>query len=63
MNEKLSLTLGEASSHTGLSQRTIYNLIAAGKLRSTKIGKRRLVLYDSLEALITGKRPRREEGR
>jgi excisionase family DNA binding protein len=33
---------------------TIYKLIAAGTLRSVKIGGRRLIPVEALEALLTG---------
>lgn len=37
---------------TGLGRTSIYELIAQGKLKSVAIGRRRLVLYESIEALL-----------
>ena len=53
--EQLSLTLQEASRSTGLSIRTLYILIAGGKLQSITVGRRRLVLYRSLKELVLSK--------
>ena len=52
MNTKLSVTLKQASEVSGLSIRKLYDLIAEGKLKSVRVGRRRLVLYRSLEELI-----------
>lgn len=38
----------------GLSRSTVYNLFAAGKLRSVRIGGRRLIPADDAEALLQG---------
>lgn len=38
-----NLSIREACEAIGVSRRTIYNLIAAGKLGTIKVGKRRLV--------------------
>jgi excisionase family DNA binding protein len=51
-NPKLSVTLRQASEISGLSIRKLYDLIAQGKLKSVSVGRRRLVLYKSLEELI-----------
>jgi excisionase family DNA binding protein len=48
----LSVTIPDAISLTGIGRTVIYEKIAAGELRTTTIGKRRLVLYSSLEALL-----------
>jgi excisionase family DNA binding protein len=37
---------------TGLGNTTIYELIKQGKLRTTAIGGRRLIFFDSIEALL-----------
>jgi excisionase family DNA binding protein len=52
MAQKLSMTLKQAREATGLSVRTLYNLISAGKLQSVRVGRRRLILAKSLEELI-----------
>jgi hypothetical protein len=52
---QISATLQVAMAHTGLSQRTLYNLIATGKVDSFTIGRRRYVVWESLEAFMLGK--------
>ena len=44
----------EAAAVYGLSRSTLYKLIAAGTLRSAKVGTRRLIPVDAMEALIAG---------
>ena len=51
-DEKRALRVKEASALFGLSRSTLYVLMAAGKLRSVKIGGRRLIPRDSLEAIL-----------
>lgn len=41
-----------AVSETTLSRGTLYNLMKEGKLKSVKIGGRRLILRDSLRDLL-----------
>ena len=48
----LALTLDDASKATGLGLTTIYELISEGRLKSLSIGRRRLVLYSSIEDLL-----------
>jgi excisionase family DNA binding protein len=50
--KKLSVTLKQATEATGLSVRKLYNLIAEGRLKSVAVGRRRLILWDSLEELL-----------
>jgi excisionase family DNA binding protein len=38
----------------GLSRTTLYKLLAEGRLQSVLVGRRRLILRDSLEALLGG---------
>ena len=52
--EKMAGTLRQASQASGLSRRKLYGLIAEGRLRSIKIGKRRLVVWRSLQELLIG---------
>jgi len=52
MSTKISMTMRQASEASGLSIRKLYDLIAAGKLKSVTVGRRRLILYRSLEELI-----------
>jgi excisionase family DNA binding protein len=56
--QKISLTLKQATEISGLSIRKLYDLIAKDKLKSVTVGRRRLVLYESLEELLLGKTPK-----
>lgn len=40
----------------GVSRSTVYNLMAAGKLRSVRVAGRRLIPADAAEALLSGER-------
>jgi excisionase family DNA binding protein len=53
-NERIAFRIRDASIVSGLSRSTLYELLKAGKLRAVKIGGRRLILRDSLEALLYG---------
>ena len=53
-NERIALRIRDASIISGLSRSTLYELLKAGKLRAVKIGGRRLILRDSLAALLLG---------
>ena len=46
--------VNDASIVSGLSRSTLYELVAAQKLRTVKIGGRRLIPRDALEALLQG---------
>lgn len=50
--ERLAFRIDDVTEITGLSRATIYRLIAAGKLRTTKIGGCRVVPASSLRTLI-----------
>jgi excisionase family DNA binding protein len=50
--ERKTFTLGEAAALTGLSVGTLYNLMSNGRLRTIKIGGRRLVACEALDALL-----------
>lgn len=52
--EKRALRVKEASALYGLSRSTLYKLMAAGTLHTVKIGGRRLIPRDALEALLNG---------
>ena len=52
LEEKLSLRVNEASVAAGISRSTIYKLMADGKSRTTKVGGRRLILREDLQALL-----------
>lgn len=48
---RLAYSLAEGAAVSGLSQRSLYRLIAAGKLHTVKRGGRRLVPRNELERL------------
>ena len=48
------LTLDQAADYSHLSARTLARLIASGELRSTCVGRRRLVHRADLDALLGG---------
>ena len=53
-DEKRALRVNEAAAQYGISRSTIYKIMAEGTLRTVKIGGRRLIPRDALEALIAG---------
>lgn len=48
----ITISPRDAAGITNLSERTIGRLIAAGRIRSTKIGRRRLIYRDSVLELL-----------
>jgi excisionase family DNA binding protein len=48
----ISVTVKTAREITGLGNTMIYELIKRGELKTVSIGRRRLILFDSLEELI-----------
>jgi excisionase family DNA binding protein len=54
-SERVSLGINDCAAYVGTGKSTIYNWIAAGKIKSQKIGGRRLVLRESLDDLLRGK--------
>lgn len=51
---KIAYSIREAVQVSSLSRSTIYNHIAAGRLKANRIGGRTLIPADSLHALIAG---------
>lgn len=49
-----ALTVKDARVALSISNTTIYKLIGAGKLKTFKIGRRRLIAASSIDALIEG---------
>lgn len=49
------MTMAQAAEASGLSVRKLYELIGQHKLTSTTVGRRRLIICDSLERLLLGK--------
>ncbi len=50
----ITITVPDALRLSGIGRTKLYELIAEGRLKSTLIGKRRLVVYSSLERLFAG---------
>ena len=50
--KRLAVTIDDACEITGLGRTKIYELIGQGKLKAVSIGRRRLVLMESIEALL-----------
>lgn len=50
--EKLLLTTSEAAERLGIGRTTLYELIRAGKLRTIKIGRRRLIPATAIPKMI-----------
>lgn len=51
---KLAYSIREACQASSLGRTTIFNLIAAGRLRATRIDGRTLIPAEALHALIAG---------
>ncbi len=49
---KLTYSINETIEALGLSRQTVYNEINAGRLRSFRVGKRRLVSNDALQEWV-----------
>lgn len=50
--EKRALQVKEAAAQYGISRSTIYKLMADGTLQTVKLGGRRLIPRDAMEALL-----------
>lgn len=51
-DNKLAYSIPEAAGAIGISKTTVWRLIAAGDLKTFKIGCRTLIRADALQALI-----------
>ena len=51
----LTITVKQAARLTGLSKTTIWKYISSGLLRSTSVGRSRLIHFSSLESLVFGR--------
>ncbi len=51
---KIAYSIREACQVSSLGRTTIYNHIAAGRLRATRVGGRTIIPADALHALIEG---------
>ncbi len=52
--ERRALSIAEAARATNLSRATIHRLVQRGKPATVKIGSRRLVRPEAIDALLTG---------
>jgi len=59
---KVAYSPEEAAAASSLSVRSIWNAIARGELRSSKKGRRRLILARDLEAWLNNPSDGRREG-
>ncbi len=50
--DRISCTIDEACHGTGLGRSKLYEEIAAGRVQTTKVGRRVLVLVESLKRLL-----------
>jgi excisionase family DNA binding protein len=51
-SKPISITVKTARDMSGLSNTTVYELIKTGRIKTTKVGRRTLVIYSSLENLL-----------
>lgn len=58
----IAMTMKDAARESGLSVRILYRLIGEGKLKSTTVGRRRLVLTKSLTEIVTRGVPAEKNG-
>lgn len=52
IRDRIACSIAEACSHSGLGRTTIYSRIRTGELITRKIGRRTLIMVDSLLALL-----------
>lgn len=52
MNDRITLSIVETAHAIGVSRTTVYCLLRAGAISSKKIGRRRLILTESILSLI-----------
>lgn len=55
--QKITCTVSEACEAIGIGRTKLYELIGCGKLHSTTIGRRRLIVVNSLLTLIPSPQP------
>ncbi|MDE2183694.1 MAG: excisionase family DNA-binding protein [Alphaproteobacteria bacterium] len=56
--ERISCTVAEACAATGLGRTKLYMLIDEGVLASVTVGRRRLIVVDSLLAILKPRAPK-----
>lgn len=52
LGERLAYGVEDAAAMIGVSRRTCYELMTAGRLRSVKLGRRRLIRHSDLAAFV-----------
>ncbi len=52
LSQRAALTARELRSYAGISEATVYRLVAAGRLPSVKIGRRTLFRRTDVDALL-----------
>lgn len=52
--EPIAISIHDAERVSGISRRTLYDLMRDGAIQSRKVGRRRLVLVRSLRAYLEG---------
>jgi excisionase family DNA binding protein len=57
----LARSLDEAARLLGVSRRHLERLIGDGRLRSVRLGRRRVIPHDALEDLLADRHPQPEE--
>jgi excisionase family DNA binding protein len=57
LSNRLALSVQEAAKVVGISRRQIYEEMSRGRLRSIKVGKRRLVPHDDLKHWLRTRPP------
>ena len=53
LNERLAYSVDEAAAITGLSRDLLYDQMRVGKLAYLKVGRRRIITRQHLEAFLT----------
>jgi excisionase family DNA binding protein len=53
-NERLAYSVDEAAAITGLSRDLLYDQMRTGKLAYLKVGRRRIITRQHLEAFLAG---------
>jgi excisionase family DNA binding protein len=54
-SDPLTVTVPDAMKYSGLGRTKIYELIAKAEIESVRVGTRRLIVFASLKARLTGK--------
>ena len=52
LNQRITISVADAMSATGLGKTSMYELLNDGSIRSFKVGKKRLVILESIHEWI-----------